>query len=190
MLSILPDDISSNYLFTLSLDETTNQMWDPASTLSTEVAADFLNPDADSIFASDDSVLGEENLLAENIASGEMCQAEDDSSSSFIGRLRVRNSQSGNGRNLCGATPNKPSESDESRDSFLESVPQVFAPTDPGVEPRKDICPPEQYQNRSFPVCSSGNPNHEQISAGLTHGTTEITLWPAYPCRFYSCVFI
>ena len=181
--AILPDDVSSNDLFTLSLDETTNQMLDPGSIVSTELAADFLDPDAGSTFSSGYSVLGEENLMAENRVSGEMCPAEDDLSSPFIGRLRVRDSQPGNGRKLCGATPNKIGESDEGLDSFLESVPQVFAPTDPGIRERRDICPPEQYENRNYPVCSSGNPDDEHITPGFFPGTTEIALVPAYPCR-------
>lgn len=101
---VLSDDISNNDLFTPSLDQTTNQMSDLDPTFSTSFAADSLDPDAGSTFSSDYSVSDEENLLAKKVASGDMCQAEDDSLLPFIGRLRIRGSAAGSGRAVCGAT--------------------------------------------------------------------------------------
>lgn len=182
---VLPDDISNENLFIPSPDENTNQSIDPDSTFSTELAANFLDPDAGATLSSNYlSVSDEENLLANNKASGEICKAEGDSPSPLIGRLRVRGSAAGGGGTVCGAMTQGGS-SDEGLDSFLDSLPQVFAPTDPGIRERKDICPPEQYETRNIPLCSSGNPAHESFIPGLIPGTTEIMLFPAYPCKFF-----
>lgn len=177
----LPDDSSNNDIFTPALYETANQISNTDSIFSTELAANSLDPAAASTFSSDYSVLDEENLLAEIKASGAMCQAEGDSLSPFIGRLRVRGLESRNERAVCGPMPGNSGTSNEDADP---SLPQVFTDTDPGVEQRKDICPPEQYGTRSFPVCSSGDPKDERFAPGLVPGTTDTLLVPAYPCKF------
>ena len=180
---ILPDDTPNSDMFTPSLEETANPMSNPGSTSSTELAANFLDPDTASTLSSDYSVSDVEVLIAKTKASGEMCQAEGDSLSPFIGRLRVRGSEPGSERAVCGPTPgNSGTWNDDIEPS--SSLPQVFTNTDPGVEQRKDICPPELYENRNYPVCSSGNPEDERLAPGLIPGTTEILLVPAYPCEF------
>lgn len=182
--AVLPDDTSNSDMFTPSPDETADQLSDPDSTFSTELAANFLDPDAAVTFSSDYSRSDKEDLLAKIKASGVMCQAEGVSLSPFIGRLRVRGSEPGSGRAVCGPTPGNSGTWNEDMEPSDPSLPQVFTNTDPGVEQRKDICPPEQYENRNFPVCSSGDPADERPAPGLIPGTTEILLVPAYPCKF------
>lgn len=113
-----------------------------------------------------DHVESDDNLFAGNSGTDGFCRAEDVSLSPVIGRLRARQdpfSISEGGKSCATSKP----DSDEGLTKFLESLPVVNPVVIPLLEKRPDICPAEIYQGRFLPLCSSGNPDDEDVVNGM-----------------------
>lgn len=163
-------------------------------TLSTDIffenpsSKDYFTPsteptdllDLDSTFNSD-LTWDQENLFAENTgAEEESCRSENLLLTPAISRLRAREESDwifAEGK-TCEAQQQN---SDENRDPFLE-LPKFFPPITPGVRPRRDICPFEEYEMRGIPVCSSGLLADEELILGEL-GERGVILHHARPCK-------
>lgn len=155
-----PDDIPTTDLFTNDLSN--------VDYLSASIEpTDLLNLDP----IPDSDLLGNnENLLAGN---HDFCRAEDMSLLPAIGRLRAR-----------GETHTISERNEACRvQTQLENPPAVQAAYEPNLQKRADICPPEIYQNRQIPLCSSGDPTDVRVIEGFT------MLLHTTPCKSLSSLW-